>query len=283
MTIGIVLALVAAVGYGASDFVGGFGAKRASAWAIAFAGQLAGAATILVFSLVLSGSPSARDFLWAALAGLGGAFGTAFLYRGLASGNMGTAAPVSAVGAAILPVLVGVALGERPTSIVWLGVLVALPGIWLVSREATPYAGQPRATNRRSAIIDGGIAGLGFGVLFVGLAQIPSSAGVLPLVASQLLGAVVIVAMAIALKQPWRASIRRTSWGIGAGAIGAIGTCSYLTAAQLADLGVTAVLTSLYPAFTVLLAVLVLKERIHPTQRIGLATCGAAVVLVALG
>ncbi|MER7174456.1 DMT family transporter [Streptomyces mesophilus] len=278
MTIGILLALLAAVGYGTSDFIGGFGSGRVSAWAVAFTGQLAGAGAIVGVSLVMPGTPSLRDFGWAALAGLGGAIGSAFLYRGLASGRMGIAAPVSAVGAAILPVLVGTALGERPTSLVWLGVLVALPAIWLVARES---GGDP--AGRRPAMIDGGIAGLGFGCLFVATAQIPSSAGVLPLAASQLIGAVVIAVIATALRKPWRSSVRHHHWGIAAGALGAVGTCLYLAATQAADLGVTAVLTSLYPAITVVLAVAVLKERIRPTQRVGLAACGAAVVLVAIG
>ncbi|WP_223064891.1 DMT family transporter [Streptomyces sp. IB201691-2A2] len=279
MTIGILLALLAAVGYGTSDFIGGFGAGRVSPWAVAFTGQLAGAAAIVGVGLAMPGTPSPRDFGWAALAGIGGAIGSAFLYRGLASGSMGTAAPVSAVGAAILPVLVGSALGERPTSLVWLGVLVALPGIWLVARES---GGDPVA-GRRPAMIDGGIAGLGFGCLFVATAQIPSSAGVLPLAASQLIGAVVIAVIATVLRRPWRSGVRHLHWGVVAGALGAVGTCLYLAATQAADLGVTAVLTSLFPAITVLLAVVFLKERIRPTQRLGLATCGAAVVLVAIG
>ncbi|SDL01234.1 DMT family transporter [Streptomyces indicus] len=278
MTIGILLALLAAVGYGTSDFIGGFGSGRVSAWAVAFTGQLSGAGAIVGVSLVMPGTPSLRDFGWAALAGLGGAIGSAFLYRGLSSGRMGIAAPVSAVGAAILPVLVGSALGERPTSLVWLGVLVALPAIWLVARES---GGDP--AGRRPAMTDGGLAGLGFGCLFVATAQIPSSAGVLPLAASQLIGAVVIAVIATALGKPWRSRVGHQHWGIAAGALGAVGTCLYLAATQAADLGVTAVLTSLYPAITVMLAVAVLKERIRPTQRVGLAACGAAVVLVAIG
>ncbi len=114
MTAGILLAVVAAAAYGTSDFLGGVGSRRHPAWSIAFTGQLAGAAAMIGLGLTTSGSPTVTDFLWAGLAGIGGAVGTAFLYRGLASGRMGIVAPVSAVGAAIIPVLAGLALGERP-------------------------------------------------------------------------------------------------------------------------------------------------------------------------
>ena len=93
---------------------------------------------MLVIGLLLPGSPAARDFAWALLAGAGSATGSIFLFRGLARGRMGLVAPISAVGAAALPVLAGVALGERPSWLAWVGVLAALPGIWLVSRETTP-------------------------------------------------------------------------------------------------------------------------------------------------
>lgn len=276
MSTGLVLALVAAVGYGASDFVGGVGAKRVSAWAVAFTGQLAGAATIVAVSLLVVGTPSAADFAWAAVAGLGGAVGTGYLYRGLSSGQMGTVAPVSAVGAAVLPVLVGVGLGERPAALVWLGVLVALPGIWLVSREAT----RGRSTR---ALADGAVAGLGFGTLFVALAQVPASSGLLPLAANQLLGAGVIAAIAAGLRQPWRPTRVGTGWGIVAGGLAALGTTAFLTATHSADLAVAAVLVSLYPAVTVLLAAGLLRERIRRAQGLGLLVCGMAVGLVAAG
>src|SRR5215218_541179 len=135
MGIGLILALTAAVAYGASDFVGGSGSRKHSPWAVVLIGQLCGAALMVACGLLAPANPRAADLAWALLAGAGSATGSIFLYRGLSRGRMGLVAPVSAVGAAVLPVLVGVALGERPTWLAWLGVLVALPGIWLVSRE----------------------------------------------------------------------------------------------------------------------------------------------------
>jgi drug/metabolite transporter (DMT)-like permease len=279
MSAGILLALFAAVTYGASDFLGGMGARRHSAWAIAFTGQLAGAAAILALAVVVPGSPVWADFAWAALAGLGGAVGVAFLYRGLASGRMGLVAPVSAVGAAVLPVTAGLALGERPSMLVWLGLAVALPGIWLVSREPVGSAG----ADFRRALLDGVIAGLGFGLLFIALAQVPASAGVLPLAANQLIGAAFTVIVARALRQAWRPRGGAIGWGVTAGVLGAAATASFLAASHATDLAVAAVLTSLYPAVTIALAAIVLRERINVTRGVGLVLCLACVGLVAAG
>src|SRR5690242_2427076 len=129
MDLGIVLALTSALGYGASDFVGGVGSRRFSSWQVVLTGQLAAAAVLLMAGLAWPGSPAGADFTWALLAGVGGGTGSIFLYRGLARGRMGLVAPISAVGAAVLPVLAGVPLGERPSGVVWVGVLAALPGI----------------------------------------------------------------------------------------------------------------------------------------------------------
>ena len=200
MDLGILLALSSALAYGAADFIGGVGSRRHSPWQVVLVGQAAGALVMLSAGLLLPGSPSAPDFAWALLAGAGSATGSIFLFRGLARGRMGLVAPISAVGAAVLPVLVGVVLGERPGWLAWVGVLAALPGIWLVSRGTT----SDRPAGTRGALIDGAIAGVGFGVLFVALAQISADAGVLPLAANQLIGAVLTVVAATSVRQAWR-------------------------------------------------------------------------------
>ncbi len=98
----------------------------------------------LVLALVVDGNPSGADIAWGLLAGVGSGIGTAFLYRGFAKGRMGVVAPVSAVGAALLPAAIGVLTGERPSAIVWVGMVAALPGIWLVSREPPDRCGVRR-------------------------------------------------------------------------------------------------------------------------------------------
>jgi drug/metabolite transporter (DMT)-like permease len=282
MSIGIVLALLASVGYGASDFVGGLASRRVSPWAVALVGQLAGGLAMLAVGLCLPGQARPADFAWALLAGAGSAAGTVFLYRGLARGRMGVVAPVSGVGAALVPVLVGVSLGERLDALTWVGVLVALPGIYLVSLEV-----KDAACRSWGGIADGALAGLGFGLLFVALAQVPESAGLLPLAVNQGVGAVATLIVAGLLRQPWvprgRAGHRTAGWGVVGGLLGAAGTAAFLLAARSGDLAVIGVLASLYPAVTVLLAATVLRERFRLSQALGLLVCGASVGLVAMG
>lgn len=277
--IAVLLALLGAASYGVSDFIGGIVGKRASPWAVAAAGGLGGAAASTVLALVHPGDPATADFAWAAAAGVGNGIGTAFLYRGLSSGRMGVVAPVSGVLAVVIPVVVAVTTGERPGPVVWLGIIAAVPAIWLVARE--PATGAPTEPSGSGAR-DGLLAGLGFGVLFACLGQIPDRAGFWPLVANQLVGVVMIAVAAGLTRAIWWP--RGAAWGgAGAGVLGGTATAAFVLATQHGLLSVSAVLTSLYPAFTVLLATLVLHERIHRVQAWGLALCGAAVVLVALG
>lgn len=279
MNLGILLALAAALAYGASDFVGGVGSRRHTLWQVVFVGQAAGALAMFVAGLLAPGDPLPMDFVWALVAGVGSATGSIFLFRGLVRGRMGLVAPISAVGAAALPVLAGVAFGERPGWLAWVGMLAALPGIWLVAREP----GADRAANGRGALVDGGIAGAGFGVLFVALAQISGGAGLLPLAANQLTGAVLTVAAAAALRQVWRPTPGVLGWGGATGVLGALGTLSFTVATGATTLGIAGVLTSLYPAVTVLLAAGVLGERVAVGQRTGIGICTLAVAAMALG
>ena len=127
------------------------------------------------------------------------------------------------------------------------------------------------------------VAGAGFGVLFVALAQIPTAAGLLPLAANQLFGGLVTIAAAVTLRQPWRPEGGVVTWGSASGLLGATGTLTFMLATEAIQLGVAAVLASLYPAVTVLLAAGFLRERIDKWQRLGLAVCTVAVATLALG
>jgi len=286
MSFGITLALLAAIGYGTADFVGGAGARRAPTMSIVFIGQLTGAAAMLIFGIASPGAPTPAHLGWALLAGLGSAAGSIFLLRGLSRGRMAVVAPTSAVGAAVLPVLAGLAGGERPVALAWIGLVLALPGIWLVSRQVpngTGAVGSEPSAAGRGAFTDGLLGGLGFGVLFVALGQIPESAGTLPLALNQLTGALVTVAVATVLRQAWQPSSDAAGWGIMSGLLGVSGSLAFVEASDLADLGVVAVLASLYPAVTVLLARILLSERLGVGQRLGLVLCSAAVGLIAVG
>jgi drug/metabolite transporter (DMT)-like permease len=288
----ILLALFSAAAYGLSDFLGGFLSRKGAAWPVAVAGQLSAAFCTSLVACLVPGHPNASNFAWAVLAGAGTAMGSGFLYRGLASGRMAVVAPVSAVGAALIPVLVGLAAGERLSWIVALGVFAALPGIWLVatvpaSSRPLPAARRPQAPGRRfllpAGLADGAAAGVGFGILFVALGQVPRGTGLWPLATCQAVSVAVLIAAAVALRAPWRPRDRASRLGLLTGPLGTLATGAFLLATQHGYLSVAGILASLYPAGTVLLATAVLKERIHALQGIGIGLCAVAVACVAAG
>ena len=280
----VVLAVAAAVLYGVSDFVGGVASRRLSVWPIgvlACVGALAGS---VVIALVRPGDPSVQDLAWGALAGLGSGSGTAFLYRGLALGRMGVVAPLSAVGAVVVPLLVGLLTGERPDLLAWTGILVALPGIWLVSREEGTVDGSADA-GRAGAVegfVDGVLAGIGFGLLFAALAQVSDTAGYWPLATNQATSVVAMVVAALVLGGDPVPRRLAEAVGVVPGVLAALAVLLFLLASHHGLLSVAAVITSLYPAFTVLLAILVLGERVHRLQAAGLALCATSIVCVSL-
>jgi drug/metabolite transporter (DMT)-like permease len=275
----VVLALVSAVAYGLSDFVGGLVSRRTSAWSVAVVGQGSSTLCTAATALFVTGTPTGPDFGWAVLAGAGSGVGTGFLYRGFAAGRMGVVAPVSAVGAALVPVVVGAAAGERPAALVWLGVVVAVPAIWLVSTVPASVEGDHRESFT-AGLADGVLAGLGFGTLFAALGQIPERAGLWPLALAQACSVPAVVLLAVLVRARWWPRDRRVGWATLTGPLGATATLTFLLATHHGYLTVAGVLASLYPAATVVLAVAVLREHVHRAQAVGLALCGLAIVLV---
>lgn len=291
----VIFALFSAGAYGVSDFLGGVLSRKGSAWAVAVAGQMSAAACTSLVAVLAGGHPSRNHLAWAVLAGVGTAVGSGFLYRGLASGRMGVVAPVSAVGAAVVPVVAGIATGETLSWVVGLGILAALPGIWLVSTAPTTGSTQsPRASTTRArdprirfgtvaGLRDGVVAGLGFGVLFVALGQVPQDAGLWPLAVCQATSVPVLIGLAVALRSAWKPLGRASKLALLTGPLGTLATGAFLLATQHGYLAVAGILASLYPAGTVLLATAILHERIHLLQGLGLGLCAFAVACVAAG
>lgn len=277
----VVFALVSAMLYGVSDFAGGMASRRLSVWPIgllACAGAFAGS---IVIAVVEPGDPGAGDLAWGLLAGVGSGSGTAFLYRGLAAGRMGVVAPVSAVGAVLVPLLVGLVAGERPDVLAWVGIVVALPGIWLVSREeGSPESSSGPPNSRGAGLLDGILAGVGFGLLFAALGQVPDTAGYWPLVANQATSVLSLAVVAVIVGANPLPRQRAEAWGLVPGVLAALAVLFFILATHEGMLSLAAVITSLYPAFTVLLAVVVLRERVHRAQAVGLLFCALTIVCV---
>jgi len=271
----IVFSLISALAYGISDFLGGLIAKKASPWQVAVVGQSSSGFFSVVAALFISGSLTGRDIAFGALAGLGGGFGVVFLYRGLATARMGVVAPLSAIGTALLPVAVGLATGDRPSGLAVIGIVCAFPAIALISRVVDDNPAH------RGGVVDGVLAGLGFGALFVFLGQVRDDAGLYPLAASQVTSVLAIIVMATILRQGWVPRDRGSWKAVTMGPLGATAQGSFLYATHHGLLSVVSVISSLYPASTVLLAAVLLREKIHGWQGVGLVFAVLAVALVA--
>lgn len=273
--IAILWSLLGAFTYGISDFIGAVAARKSSAWPVALITSVGATIASGVLAIAIPGSPSAAQFAWAAFAGVGGGMGIGFLYRGMSAGRMGVVAPTSAVGAAALPVVVSTLTGEHPPLLAWIGIVAALPGIWLVSAEEGSSFGS-------AGLADGLIAGIGFGVSFIGLGHVPQSAGWWPLTITNVASAVAILVVATALHEHAFSRQRVTYLGLVGGLLSATAMVGFVLATSRGLVSIASVLVSLYPAVTIILAVSLLHERVHRIQQAGMALCATAVVLVAL-
>lgn len=200
------------------------------------------------------------------------------LYRGLAIAQMSVVAPLSALVAAILPALVGLALGERLPALSSVGLILALPAIALVSWQRTP-SGNSAA---KSGLLEGLLGGGGFALLFIGLDRADHSAGAWPLVFA--LGIASLIVMPFAWRSRGSARVTRSTWlfvTMAAFADG-IGNVLFLAATRLGELSIVAVLTALYPAVTIVLARIILGERWNVAQWTGLLITIIAVPLIAM-
>lgn len=273
----VVLALVSAGAYGLSDFLGGIFSRHASAWPIAVVGQSSSAVFAFLFAVAAGGTVTGADWTWGAVAGIGAGTGAAFLYRGLAAGRMSVVAPISALGSAIVPVAVGLVTGDRPSLLAWTGIAFALPAIYLISRVNDDQA----TATQGGGVVDGVLAGLGFGSMFAMLGQVGSDAGMYPIALMQVTATVSVIVTATVLGAAWVPRGRPAWRAVIMGPLGAAATAAFLYATHTGMLTLVSVVAALYPALTVLLAAVVLRERILRAQAVGLALAAAAVSLVA--
>ncbi|MGH7639616.1 MAG: EamA family transporter [Candidatus Dormibacteria bacterium] len=273
----IVLSLLAALGYGSSDYLAGLGGRRGAASVVALLVQPFGLLAAVVGLFVLpSAPPDLGQLGWGALSGVGSGLGAVALYRGLGRGQMAVVAPVSGVLTALLPAAVGLVLGNRPGSLALLGIGLALPAVALISWKK----GADSAT--RSGFLEGVAAGACFALLFIALDRAGTAAGTWPLVPGQSLAVLLIGAQALRSGNIRRDSRRVVGLAVPAGILGGIGNVLFLSATGRGMLAVVAVISSLYPAMTIVLARLMLGERWSRLQKLGLAVAAVAVALISL-
>lgn len=287
----LLIAALSAVVYGVSDFVGGLRSRSAHFVWVSLVSQCV--LTVGVLGWVVGfrpGTPTASDLAWGMLAGVGHVLGTLMLMRGLAAGAMHVAGPLSAVVGSALPVLVGVLDGDRPSPLSWVGVALALPAVWLVASggsSAEPdVAGGPgvaAASGLGRGLPEGGrdgvVAGVGFAIFFVAISRTEDASGGWPLVALEVTALILLTGLALWRRPPGRLRDASGAWVMGVLAL--VATVLYFIAVHAGMLSLVVVVASLYPAFTVLLAMLVLHERPSRRQVAGLLLAAASVVLIA--
>jgi drug/metabolite transporter (DMT)-like permease len=268
------LSLVAATSWGGGDFCGGLAAKRASVFRVVAVAHGCGLIAMLVMAWLTGETiPPCADLWWGAFAGLSGAFGIAALYKALAIGRMGVIAPVAAVITGVLPVLVGIRIEGMPDRSQLFGFVLALISIWLVARP-NEYVDSHRGLGLAV------LAGVMFGLFLVAGKQAGHHGVFWPLVAARLVSTSLMLALvAISPRDPQ--PLRTVLWPmILSGLLDSAGNALFIAATRHGRLDVAAVLSSLYPASTVVLARVLLKEKISKWQSVGIVGALASVALV---
>ncbi len=272
----VVFGLASAAAWGAGDFSGGLASKRTSVYGVVIASQVVGIILLFALALIFAGPlPTPTELLWGGAAGMAGAIGLIALYRALATGQMGVAAPVSAVLAAGVPVVFGALIEGLPGGWQMAGFGLALIAVWFISRA-------DGVTLRLRALGLPLVAGLGFGAFFVLIDQASATSILWPVVAARAASISTLIGVAGLARQPAWPERRHLPLVALSGMLDAGGNAFFMLAAQAGRLDVASVLSSLYPASTVGLAWLILKERLTRAQLVGIVAALAAIILITL-
>jgi drug/metabolite transporter (DMT)-like permease len=274
----VVLGLASALSWGTGDFGGGLVTRRAPVLAVVAVTQAVGAIAALVLAVARGEPfPSLPDVGLAFVAGIFGLVGITCLYRGLAVGRMGVVAPTTGVLSAIVPVGVGFALEGIPNPVAVVGIVAAIVAVILVTRA--PTADPDRPSGIRWALV----AGLAIGGFNVCIGQLSGTTALGPLVLLRLLQAAVLLTVIIVTRQAWRMPRDVPAKLLGIGLLDMGGNAAFILATQAGALAIAAVLSSLYPVVTVVLAIVLLREHVSRSHVAGIALTGVAIALIAAG
>lgn len=283
----IVLGLASAAAWGSADFGGGLAGRRAPLFGVVLFSQLAGGAFALAVA-ILRGEPppGPGDLAIAVLGGLVGGVGITALYHGLSTGRMGVVAPISGVLAAVVPVTAGIALQGLPGPASLAGIGLAIVAVVLVS--SSPGGAVHGAGPRRIGAIPADVAvallaGIALGLFNVFVSRLSPGSVFAPLVVVRATEALLVGAVVLGTQRAWRLPRSVGPLAIVVGGLDMAGNGFFILAAQAGRLDVAAVLSSLYPVSTLVLAVIVLRERIFGVHALGIAAALAAIVLVRIG
>jgi drug/metabolite transporter (DMT)-like permease len=292
VTAAVAMAAASGLSYGASDFSGAIASKDNDATVVAATVQAISLVVLGAIVLMSTTDATTADIAWGALAGLGGGLGLATFYRALARGPMSTAASLTALVSAAIPVATGLVLGDKPGALTLIGIGIAVPAGVLVAagglesrahgllspRDRAVAASERRRTQQLSVV-----AGIGFSLFFIALSRTSEDAGLLPLVSARGTS-VAALGVLIVMTGGSRSITRAAMWPmIAAGLLDCAANVLYLSALRDGTFTWVAALSSLYPVSTVLLARVLLDERLSRWQIVGLFMAASAMVLVAVG
>ncbi len=277
--ISILFGALSALSWGTGDFAGGLISRRVGPYRAALYGEAFG--LVFLFGAALYFHEAAtgwNQLLLSAIAGLGGAFGMLILYYAMGRGQMSIVAPVSALFTALLPVAAGAVIDGFPSLAKLAGFIVALAAIWMIAQEE----GEKHALMRLSDLRLPLLAGLCFGLYFILIHEATRQTTLWPMIFARSAGTLTVAVVVLARRDSWR--VQRPVWPLIAlnGVLDVGGNAFYILAGQAGRMDVAAVLSSLYPGATVLLAWLILKERISPIQKLGILAALAAIVLMTI-
>jgi drug/metabolite transporter (DMT)-like permease len=251
--------------------------RRTPVLGVVLVSQLVGAVLALILAFLRGETmPLPADIPYSIFGGIVGGIGIVALYRGLAIGRMGVVAPVTGVLAAAIPVAFGIFLEGLPGPLVAVGIGLAIVAVVLVSRVDDGRTGP-------SGLDLALVAGVAIGAFAIAISQISDGHAFGPLVIIRVTEAVLIVAVVVVGRQAWRTNRRLLPALAGVGVLDMAGNASFILAVQAGALSVAAVLSSLYPVTTVVLAMLVLHERMTRSHAIGIVLAAGAIVCIAVG
>lgn len=274
--LGVILGLFSAAIWGAGDFGGGLATRRISPFQTLLLTTSSGMIVVLIIALLLAESiPSLRDLAWAVGAGITGAFGMAALYHALSTSESAVVAPTAAIIGITLPILLGTLLDGFPGILKLAGFLLAASGVWFISRTSGPDQQTPR-----SGLVLASLAGVGFASFFVLISRVQSNSVFSVLFCSRF-GALIISLIMLCIRKEHIPSPKKNWIALLAGVLDAGGNVFYMLAQQVTRMDVAVVVSSMYPASTVLLSHWILGEHTSRKQWVGIALCLCAIALLA--
>jgi uncharacterized membrane protein len=276
-SLSILSGLASATTFGSGDFTGGFSTKKHNVFFVLFLSQIAGVSLLIILTILAEESITPNQIFFGSLSGLSGAVGLLAFYRGLAVGNMAIVAPVTSVVTPLIPLFVSLLSNFQYTIFQIVGLSLALIAIWLVSHSKLEK--EVLLSDLKLPVI----AGIGFGLFLVFINNASTeSTFFFPLVFARLASITLVFCIIVLTKRFERVNLKSFSIIALTGILDALGNLFFVISAQLGRLDISSILTSMAPAVTVLLAWLVIKEKIAKFQVLGIALAIFSIVMISL-